>query len=480
MPSPRPQYSGEPRAVLYLRQSVSREESISLELQEIAGREYCRERGYTVTAVESDPGISGRTWKRPAVQRVMASVEAREADVIVLWKWSRLSRSRLDWAVAVDRVESVGGRIESATEPLDTTTSTGRFARGMLTEFAAFESERIGDVWKETHARRRNLGLPPQGGDRFGYVRDGSQYAPNEDAGALREMYERYISGEGFTRIAKWLNDAGYRTLSGGIWDRTRVTRVLDSGFGAGQIVRGRGPRLSHVPAAHPPIVTEDQWADYQARRADAPPPPRTVEPQYFLSGLIKCGDCGAPMHASSNGGPGRGYTCSRWSRAKDVRCVTAIREAVEQYTLDWMQTLASAVDEEARVTAAQEARKVVSINNSHTIASKLASLDTEIRRVTRLYAAGDIPLLGYTVTMEGLQREHENYAERARVAHKAQTAPVDFATIKVGIARWSEMSTLTQREFLSTVVKEVRVFPPTGHPRRSTYEVVQRWETAV
>ena len=144
-----------PRAILYLRQSIAREESISLELQEDAGRRYATQQGYEVIGVEADEGISGRTWhKRPAIQRVMAQIETGEADVIILWKWSRLSRSRLDWAIAIDKVEAAGGRIESATEQVDVSTSTGRFARGMLAEFAAFESERIGDTWKEAHQRR--------------------------------------------------------------------------------------------------------------------------------------------------------------------------------------------------------------------------------------------------------------------------------------------------------------------------------------
>lgn len=49
-----------PRAVPYLRQSIAREESISLALQERACRDHCLARGYEVAAIESDPGISGR------------------------------------------------------------------------------------------------------------------------------------------------------------------------------------------------------------------------------------------------------------------------------------------------------------------------------------------------------------------------------------------------------------------------------------
>lgn len=83
-----------PHAVLYLRQSIARKDSISLELQEDAGRRYCEQTGYQVVAVEADSGISGLTWYRPAVQRVMGMIETGEDEVIVLWKWSRLSRAR--------------------------------------------------------------------------------------------------------------------------------------------------------------------------------------------------------------------------------------------------------------------------------------------------------------------------------------------------------------------------------------------------
>ncbi|MGJ9405302.1 recombinase family protein [Nesterenkonia aurantiaca] len=130
-PTP-PPGAARPRAVLHLRQSVAREESISLEVQETSGRTYCTQQGYEVVAVKSDPGIRGRTWNRPAVQRVMTMIESGATDNVILWRWSRLSRSRLEWAVAVDKVENAGGRIESATESVDISTSRGRLARGML------------------------------------------------------------------------------------------------------------------------------------------------------------------------------------------------------------------------------------------------------------------------------------------------------------------------------------------------------------
>ena len=185
-----------PRAALYLRQSTYREESISLELQETACRTYAAQQGYEVVAVEQDPGISGRKWdNRPGVQKVMGLLEDKGADVIVLWKWSRLSRSRLHWAVAADKVETLGGRIESATEPVDVSTSTGRFTRGMLTEMAAFESERIGDSWKETQARRISMGkLFYRPGDFMALTR--AAYCKALDKERLKRRQGERLGGE--------------------------------------------------------------------------------------------------------------------------------------------------------------------------------------------------------------------------------------------------------------------------------------------
>ncbi len=104
-----------------------------------------------------------------------------------MWKVSRFGRTRRDWYVHADRLEVAGGRLESATEGFDAASSVGKFTRGMLVELAAFESDRIGDVWKEVHERRVRDGYAPNGKPKAGYVYDAEQglHVPDPEFGPV-------------------------------------------------------------------------------------------------------------------------------------------------------------------------------------------------------------------------------------------------------------------------------------------------------
>lgn len=464
-----------PRAVLYLRQSVSREESISLELQETAGRTHAEQHGYDVVAVESDPGISGRTWKRPAVQRVMTMIEAGQADVIVLWKWSRLSRSRLDWAVAADRVEVAGGRIESATEPLDVSTSTGRLARGMLTEFAAFESERQGDIWKEAHARRIKQGLPSSGRPRFGYNYDRETgYTPDPIKGpVLTEAYRRYNSGESFRSLALWLNAEGHTGTTGynaktGLWVSSSITAVLDHAFGAGYI-RHHGKLL---PGAHQSVITEAEWQEYQTRRETRRQRKSGEASTYLLTGMIHCKQCGGKMY---------GTPTSRSRLRYRYRCISAslkgiheplaiYGEIVEAETYKWLANLAADINEAAKQAPAIQAQPS---NRLPALRRALIKTQTRLDTLTLKLIDETIPQDTYERMRDTLTGERERTEVLIREAELAEAKPVG-SFVPGLVENWDVFPIHVKRDLLSRVVGKVEV---SGQPGNMVVDVVERWD---
>ncbi len=464
------------RAVLYLRQSIFREESISLELQETAAREYSARMGYQVIAVEADPGISGRTWKRPAVQRVMAMIERREADVVVLWKWSRFSRDDYDWAVARKIARTAGGRIESATEPNNVETPEGRLMLNQMIAFAVYESDRIGSVWKETHARRRRLGLPHSGVDRFGYRRteEGTYEIDPETGPALREAYERYLRGESFTKICLYLNQNGFTTTKGRPWERVSLTGMLDAGFGAGLLVSGpRSGRRSvstctYTPGAHAGVIDEATWEVFRRRRLDTPKPPRVIEPKYMLAGLVYCGDCGAPMHHGATRKAAI-YICSR-SREKrgTVRGVAIQQNLIEQFVTEWVQQFAQDADALMAAMARATETRTRAINDAAAIERRINRLDQQMAQLTVRHLDGKIPEMAYLATVAQLEAQRSSLASREVSEYRRAAAhEVDVRQVSVTLAEhWDRYSVAAKRAALGELIDRIIVVPA---PRRGT-----------
>lgn len=477
-----------PRAVLYLRQSTHRDDSISLELQESAGREYCIRRGYDVVAVEADPGISGRTWERPAVKRTMAMVEGRDADVIVVWKWSRLSRSRRDWAVAIDKIEATGGRLESSTEPVDATTSTGRFTRGMLAELAAFESDRIGDTWRESHARRRKLGLPHSGSPRLGYTysKETKTFSPDpEMAPIVRELYRRYIDGAGLITLSKWLRDLHIDSpRSRKPWTHPGLAQFLDGGFAAGYL-RIHDPacperhasgawctRKTLLQGAHEAIIDDDTWQAFRTARSQrSTTPPRLVNPTSPLSGVARCGTCQRRMALHRKG-----------SRPPYIRCAhrecyapaNATYLAVEEAVRAWLPTVASLVDGHTAGANAASAAETVERARLQRIISEA---ERALQQLTIDHAKRLVPTSAYEGARDQLVDEQRDAAAILKTLER-RTATTDHAATAAHLLEaWDTL----EPAGISRMLRDLAVVTVQRRVQGSPVNIVVRgaWETA-
>lgn len=462
-----------PRAVLYLRQSTFREESISLELQETAGRDHCTRHGYQVVDVLADPGVTGRTWKRPAVQQAMAMLEAHEADVIVLWRWSRLSRSRRDWALAADRADVAGGRIESATEPNDVT-AAGRFARGVMTELAAFESERIGEQWKEVQASRVARGLPPGGKLPWGWywTATGPAEVDPDKAPVIVELYHRYLAGAGGRPLAAWLDSVGWAPMHGQAWNHRSVVDLLASPVHAGMLAY----RGQVHPGAHTGVVDVATWEAFgreRARRAAG----QETRRRYLASGLARCVACGEPLtgftlikHPKQRQ-PWAGYRCRTLGKPPHAGPWSLAAHFVDKAILVWLREVADdvgAIADTAR-TAGQGARL-----EAQRLAREVTALDAQLQRLTVQLAADIVPVAAYTAARDEITARRNRVATLLAETEAAViTVPVDPGAVARGLlAEWDELDVAGRRGVLRQLITRVDVNIATHQAR-----VVPRWE---
>lgn len=216
-PAPKP-LDGPVRVALYLRVST-REQADSgagLAAQESALRLAAAQRGWTVAAVCTDAGSTGKNMKRPGLAEALRLVESGEADVLAVAKLDRLSRSVADFAAIMARSVRNGWALVALDLGVDTTTSGGRLIANIMAALAEWEREVIGERTRDALAEKRaagvTLGRPP---------------APL-DAAVVQRILDERAQGRSLPVIANRLNDDEIPTARGGLrWYPSTVRDVL-------------------------------------------------------------------------------------------------------------------------------------------------------------------------------------------------------------------------------------------------------------
>ena len=120
-----------------------------------------------------DGGLSGGTLERPALQRLLANVEAGKIDIVVVYKVDRLTRSLLDFSKLVETMDKAKVSFVSVTQSFNTTTSMGRLTLNMLLSFAQFEREVTAERIRDKIAASKSKGMWMGGVPPLGYEPNG-------------------------------------------------------------------------------------------------------------------------------------------------------------------------------------------------------------------------------------------------------------------------------------------------------------------
>lgn len=302
-------------AAAYIRVSTEDQAELSPASQLVEIRKWASKNGWIVPEkfVFVDEGISGRkVTGRDAFRQLIgtAKLKPKPFDAILLWKFSRFARNRDD-AVFYKSVLRKQLHIEviSISEPI----SEGKL--GILMEalieamdeyYSVNLAEEVKRGMEEKH-RRGELQAPPS----FGYsVQDNTLVPVEPEAACVREIFRRFVSGEGFCSIAKWLNSMGILTHRGNPFENRTVEYILRNPVYIGKLrwnPTGRSRREFDDPnivlsaARHAPLVDEETWQAAQARVSELKASWRhRSQPAFrhrdWISGLIRCSSCGAVM----------------------------------------------------------------------------------------------------------------------------------------------------------------------------------------
>jgi site-specific DNA recombinase len=107
-------------AIGYIRISTQgqAEDGITLTMQRQKIEGHCSLHDLDLAEVICDDGYSAKVLNRPGVQRLLALVDAGEAEAVIIYKLDRLSRRTRDVLDLVDRFEKAGVGFHSIQETL--------------------------------------------------------------------------------------------------------------------------------------------------------------------------------------------------------------------------------------------------------------------------------------------------------------------------------------------------------------------------
>lgn len=204
------------RAVAYARFSSDnqREESIEAQIMDI--KKYALKNNITVLREYVDEAISGRTFERKSFKRMIEDAKKNMFDLILVHKVDRFARNRYDAAIYKSILKKHNIKIKYVMQPIDDSPE-GNLMEGILESFAEYYSENLAnEVMKglKINAKKAqfNGGYPPLGYD----IAEDKTYIINErEARIVREIFDLYLDGIGYKKIADILNNKGYKNKRG-------------------------------------------------------------------------------------------------------------------------------------------------------------------------------------------------------------------------------------------------------------------------
>lgn len=260
------------RALAYLRVSTAPQQhnarGLDQQLAEI--QTYCQEEGYELENrhVYRDV-ISGTRRDRAGFWDLLAAIEDQRGDVVLAYDVDRFGRNVRDNAILLDEADEAGLRVETVTGRRDfLENAEAEFFYGMQSLISQYlNRKRTARFTRGKRDAARN-GYWPVSSPPLGYTAEGPQgqkvLRESPHAWAVREVFDRYASGDTYTDIAAWGSDQDEAGNVPGwpTWPAD-VGNIVRNPVYIGYIVF----EDDQYPGQHEPLVDEEVWEACQQRR---------------------------------------------------------------------------------------------------------------------------------------------------------------------------------------------------------------------
>ena len=501
-------------AGLYFRLSQEDErqgESLSIENQRNILRKYAEEHGFEIHDEYIDDGISGTTFDRPEVQRLLDDAKTGIINTIIVKDLSRFGRNYIEVGQYIDYVfPTFGIRFIAIQDNVDTENrdSNADMMLPIMNVFNEFHAANTSKKIRAVKQANAKEGIYTAKKASYGYIMGtDKKRAPvidEETAPIVRRIFEMYASGISPGKIAETLNLEGvlspasyaYSKLGQktkpngmGLWTAVTIREMLNKIIYIGHMSQLRWTSLSYknhkrfrkneeewavVYNTHELIVSQELWDRVHERQKSVAQGRKTkIGYTHPLSGFLFCADCGNKMKLctsiSRNGKRLYHFDCGYHVRYGKAFCFSHFIAAsiIEEIVLEDIR------DKAQRIILNEEAVKQEFIRHNTELADgMIKAVKKELK--TKQKRLDEIPKLmqiAYEDRVKGKMPEDicVSFLEKYSAEQKSLTAEV--AELKEKISQ-TETATQNVDEFIRKIKKYLEVPKLT---REMCYELIDR-----
>lgn len=248
--------------VIYARFSSHSQTEQSIEGQLKVCYEYAEANHYIVVGEYIDRAISGTTDNRAEFQRMISDSDKHTFEGVLVYQLDRFARNRYDSAINKAKLKKNGVRVLSAKENIADDAS-GILVEGVLESMAEYYSVELSQKIHRGMAINAEKCLSNGSNPGLGFKVDAERrfYVDEEEAAIVREIYERYASGETKAEIIRDLKRRRVKTSLGKEFSPNSLSHLLSNKRYIGvYLYKGK-----ETPGGMPRILDDDLFYRVQS-----------------------------------------------------------------------------------------------------------------------------------------------------------------------------------------------------------------------
>ena len=463
-------------AGIYIRVSTEEQakEGFSIPAQKEKLTKYAEANSWNIYDIYIDDGISGKNLTaRHEINRLLKDIKEGKVNNVLIYKLDRLTRSVKDLIYLIELFEKYKCAFNSQTEKIDTSNAVGRMFIKIIGIFAEFERENLAERVSFGYEQKTREGYytNTNGVNGYDYIKGEKTLKVNEEERQLvNKIFDMYIDGNSYTKIAKTLNKEKVPTKRGGNWSSSTIKSIINNPLYIGKVRYGVNSKIKNKAFTVEgknieSIINKEKWLKantltnnhkhFSTRRYPS-------EKSYYFH-TIKCAKCGSNISPRQQIQRGKTYITYTCNRARMGKCDSKgfshlkMENTFLKYldNLEKMKPNKSIIENKEENTTEKIKKQII---------QKLEKLDNRKKIIRAKFIDELLNIDEFKKIIKEIDDQNKEYEQKLKELNKEPKSKknIKFDDIKNIISNtklnWQYLNNKEKQQFLSLFIEEILV----------------------